>query len=412
MAADDDSKIGSQSKRSSGSVTRKILAASGLAVATVAVGAAALVVGTATAVARKVVVPQRHSDEDIRILGVDLDASPATITLSVTPHSILEGTPGEYSLWFANDAGTLVVGKIIDRDANSVTREIIRQGFGDVRLAKRARMNGWLWLSPVDAGIASKPVAIAATRGLNPAWMLPGGAEASTWAIHVHGHGSKRAETLRSAVSLLPWQFTQLVISYRNDDEAEKSEDGRYALGETEWQDVDAAIQFALAHGAEKILLIGWSMGGAIVLQTAARSAHKDKIVGLILDSPAVDWVDILHYQGEALGLPTPVRKLTIGMIGSRAGRPMTGQHEPIDFSQLRWPERAAELDVPVLLMHSDDDGFVPPGPSREFAAARPDLVTFVPFTGALHCRLWNFDREKWENSANAWLEAQGFVKP
>ncbi|MFX4880114.1 hypothetical protein ABTC00_19570, partial [Acinetobacter baumannii] len=66
-------------------------------------------------------------------------------------------------------------------------------------------------------------------------------------------------------------------------------------------------------------------------------------------------------------------------------------------------------MAVPTLLFHSDDDGLVPPGPSREFAAARPELVTFVPFETALHCRLWNYDRNRWEQSVTDWLIGRGY---
>lgn len=391
---------------------RKVLLGSALTAATAVIGTAAVVVGSAAAIARRVVVPSAKSDEDITIMGVDLNARPATVTLSRSPHSVLAGTPGEYSLWFAQGAGHAVVGKILSEDDRSVTREIVRRGFGDLERARRGRMNGWLWLSPADAGLDFQPVAVTAEHGLNPAWLFPGGAHASTWVLHVHGHGSKRAETLRGVVSLVPWGFTQMAVSYRNDGEAHRSDDGRYALGDREWRDVDAAISFARKNGAQRVILVGWSMGGSIVLQAAARSAQRDIIEGLILDSPAVDWIDVLHYQGDAIGAPSPVTKLTIGMIGSKAGRPLTGQHEPVDFAHLRWTERAADLAVPTLLFHSDDDGLVPPGPSREFAAARPDLVTFVPFDTAVHCRLWNYDRPRWEAAVSSWLAERGYAQP
>jgi len=50
-----------------------------------------------------------------------------------------------------------------------------------------------------------------------------------------------------------------------------------------------------------------------------------------------------------------------------------------------------------VLLIHSADDEFVPYGPSRELARARPDLVTFEQWHRARHCKEWNTDPERWE---------------
>ena len=77
-----------------------------------------------------------------------------------------------------------------------------------------------------------------------------------------------------------------------------------YHLGADEWEDTEAAIEFALDHGARRIVLMGWSMGGGITLRTSVRSAHRERIAGLVLDSPAVDWQDILIYHATALKAP------------------------------------------------------------------------------------------------------------
>ena len=60
---------------------------------------------------------------------------------------------------------------------------------------------------------------------------------------------------------------------------------------------------------------------------------------------------------------------------------------------------------MPILLMHSVDDGFVPIDGSRRFAAARPDLIEFEVFEGARHTKLWNHDPERWTELVRGWLE-------
>src|SRR5690606_37187059 len=92
--------------------------------------------------------------------------------------------------------------------------------------------------------------------------------------------------------------YTSLLISYRNDGDAPSSADHRYGLGDTEWRDVESAIRFALDSGARDVVLMGWSMGGATVLQTLTRSTFATAIRGVVLDSPVVDWVTTLQYQG------------------------------------------------------------------------------------------------------------------
>jgi pimeloyl-ACP methyl ester carboxylesterase len=67
---------------------------------------------------------------------------------------------------------------------------------------------------------------------------------------------------------------------------------------------------------------------------------------------------------------------------------------------------RAAELDVPILVLHSADDGFVPPTASRALATARPDIVSYEEFTVARHTKLWNYDPDRWNNAIAGWLKA------
>ncbi|WKK71342.1 hypothetical protein Q0F99_18200 [Rathayibacter oskolensis] len=89
----------------------------------------------------------------------------------------------------------------------------------------------------------------------------------------------------------------------------------------------------------------------------------------------------------------------------------LTGQSTPIPLAGLDLVTRAAELETPILLMHSVDDDFVPSGPSEALAAARTDLVELVLFRGARHTRLWNDDPVLWESSVERWLARHGLSR-
>ena len=64
---------------------------------------------------------------------------------------------------------------------------------------------------------------------------------------------------------------------------------------------------------------------------------------------------------------------------------------------------RAEELDIPILILHSDDDGFVPADASHALAEARPDIVTMPHFSGARHTKLWNYDQTGWTDAITGW---------
>jgi alpha-beta hydrolase superfamily lysophospholipase len=151
---------------------------------------------------------------------------------------------------------------------------------------------------------------------------------------------------------------------------------------------------------------MGWSMGGATVLQALTRSALQDAVVGVVLESPVVDWVTALRFQGLAYRLPRPLQWGVLELLSRRWAGRLTGQSAPIDLKRLDFVRRASELQTPILLLHSADDGYIPATASEELAAARPDIVTFVEFSTAGHTRLWNYDAPRWNTAIATWLAA------
>ncbi|NEM90253.1 alpha/beta hydrolase family protein [Galbitalea soli] len=377
--------------------TARLLVASALTLGAVALVGTVAAAAFSVAVARRVVTPSKRRVEDIRIIGV----TETTITLASTPDSRL---PGTYSFWFARGSGHAKLGPIIDQTPATVTRELIGVDFGDLAGSERGYLAGWVYLSPAELGVPFEEVAIPTELGDAPAWSVPAASDSGRWLIAVHGRGVKRAEGLRAVEVARRCGYHSLLISYRNDGDAPRSLDGRYGLGDTEWRDVDAAIGYAVEHGATEVVLMGWSMGGATVLQAATRSERRSVIRGLILESPVVDWGATLAYQASFLRIPRPVGRVAEELITQSWSAPLTGQAEPIDLARLDFVTRASELEIPVLLLHSIDDGFVPADASRALAAARPDIVSYEEWTVARHTKLWNYDSERWNAAIGSWL--------
>lgn len=347
--------------------------------------------------ARTVLTPPRKRVEDVHIVRSDAD------TITLVP-SIDALTPGKYSLWFAHDTGHARVGEVIEYSANEVTRELLAVDSGDVSLATRGRFSGWFYLSPRDLGVPTEDVEIETELGPAPAWLVPSTTRTDRWVIGVHGRAVRREEAIRAIPVFRDAGYTSLLISYRNDGDAPQTADYRYALGDTEWRDVESAMTYAVAHGAREIVLMGWSMGGATVLQALTRSPLEYLVKGVVLESPVVDWVTALDFQGAINRLPVPLRRAVLGIISARWSRLVTGQAEPIDLKRLNFVARANELETPILVLHSDDDGYVPATASRALAVARPDIVTFEEFHTARHTRLWNYDDKRWNASIARWL--------
>ena len=59
-----------------------------------------------------------------------------------------------------------------------------------------------------------------------------------------------------------------------------------------------------------------------------------------------------------------------------------------------------------MLLFHGNDDTRVPEWLSGEFAEARPDIVAYEVFDGAIHVGSWNHDRERYDDAVRRFLTA------
>jgi hypothetical protein len=334
--------------------------------------------------------------------------------------------PGRYGLWLNGGTGHARLGEVVDHDeaALTVTRRVlgidsgidggidsgIDGGIDGGRLREGpARWDQYFFTgTPKTAlGLDFTEVVLDAGHGPLPAWRVPpaGGVPVrDTWAVLVHGRGATREECLRAIPVLHRLGFTVLVVSYRNDAGAARSRGGRYHLGDAEWLDVEAAVLYAVDQGAKDVVLAGWSMGGAISLQVVSRSWLADRVRALILDAPVLDWRDVIDHHARLNGVPGGIGRLSQVVLEHPHARRLAGVDAPVSLDRLDWVRRAEELQLPMLLIHSDDDEFVPAGPSRLLAAARPDLVTFVPFRQARHTKEWNVDSEQWDTAVARFL--------
>ena len=97
-----------------------------------------------------------------------------------------------------------------------------------------------------------------------------------TWAVLVHGKNASPRETLRMAEPLWDAGLTVLAITHRNDEGQPGDPSGIHRYGVTEWEDLDGAVAYALAEGAGRVVLGGFSTGGAVVLSFLERSDTTD----------------------------------------------------------------------------------------------------------------------------------------
>jgi uncharacterized protein len=380
---------------------RRFATLAAIAGASSAVAAGLAAVAAATMFARKVVTPDGERPEDVEVLSVTVGSAP-TVTLRTDEMTTL--LVGRYGLWQDGDTTHARLGPVLECDeaAGTVTRPLLHLDSGRVHTGK-ARWNQYYYAgTPLSAlGLAYKDIQVPGEAGPLHGWLVPGG---DTWAILVHGRGATREECLRALPVLNRLGVTALVAGYRSTAGLPDVPAGRYHLGDREWQDVESAIIYAAGHGAAEIVLVGWSMGGAIAMQTVSRSWTADRIKGLVLDAPVLDWRDVLAHHARLNHVPPALGRLGQSVLSHRTTWRLAGTDAPLDLDRLNWVARADELALPMLLIHSKDDEFVPAGPSQRFADARPDLVSYLSIDGARHCKEWNVDPDGWDAAVARFL--------
>lgn len=356
--------------------------------------------------ARRVITPARQRTSDQEILAVIRDGQGQRAIFAATDDTTVDGV---YGFFFDGGKGHARIGRIVSYSPadRTVLREVEAVYAGDLSAARRGWWSGAVYPDPAAAGIPYEDVSIDVERGQAPAWLVRAGGTARTWAVMVHGRGATRQEALRAVGPALELGLTSLLVSYRNDGLAPSADDGRYGLGSTEWRDIEAAIEYALANGAEEIVLFGWSMGGAICLQTADLSRYRHLIRAMVLDAPVTDWVNVLAHHAQLNRIPSLVGRYGQLMLGHPLGRRLTGLSAPVDLKVMDWVSRAVELRTPTLILHSVDDEYVPYEPSALLAERNPEMVTFEPFHQARHTKEWNVDPDRWEGRVKSWLRQQ-----
>jgi len=162
--------------------------------------------------------------------------------------------------------------------------------------------------------------------------------------------------------------------------------------------DVLSVTNYLRTHYSAPALLIGHSLGGAAMLAAAANIAECRAIV--TLNSPA---------NPQQL---MPVFKLYLNQIKNtgQAAVPVAGINFTItqqfidDLEQQNLPEKIAQLDRPLLIMHAPEDDIVNITEARKIFTAATYPKSFIALDGTDHMLKGKGDAEYAVRIINAWV--------
>lgn len=307
--------------------------------------------------------------------------------------------PGTYAIVWGE--GRATIGEIVTSDDDTVTRAFIG-GAPPPLSPTEVDIDAWMFDTPRDAGLTYTDVTYMSPLGEMAAWRVPAAAPTTTWAVHIHGWRADRREAIRSLGAFHAAGVESMVITYRNDPEGPADPTGRYRFGRSEWKDIEAAVAYARDHGAERIVLSGFSTGGAIALAFLAESELADMVSAVVLDSPNLDFGYVVQSEASRTalipGLPIKVpRTLTATAMA------IADMRFDIGWDAINYTDGWASPNLPILIFHGTNDETVPLSVSQRFSQANTPFVELVTTEGA-HVRSWNVDPSGYEAELSVFL--------
>jgi hypothetical protein len=200
--------------------------------------------------------------------------------------------------------------------------------------------------TPESVGLTGvEPVKITTPDGETLlAWHAPAPAGQPTL-LYLHGNGGGISDRPLKYAAFKQAGFGVLALSYRGYEGSTGSPSEQGLVS-----DATAAYDWLAGRGADRILLLGESLGSGVAVQLAA----KRKVKALVLEAPFASAVDI----GAKAYWFLPVRLL------------MKDQYRSIDY--------IAHVKAPLLVLHGKRDGIVPFEQGRRLFEAANQPKQFV----------------------------------
>lgn len=176
------------------------------------------------------------------------------------------------------------------------------------------------------------------------------------------------------------------------------SEGQTITFGILEQKDVLGWIRYANDRfGNVPILLCGVSMGAATVLMVSGQKLPEN-VKAVLADCPYDAPSNIIKkVLGQDMGMPVGVVYPLIRLGGMLYGRFNLDADSPV--------EAVKQAQIPILLIHGDDDRFVPYAMSHNIHAAAPEKITFHTVPGAGHALNYVKDPEGYGNVFRAFIQ-------
>lgn len=176
-----------------------------------------------------------------------------------------------------------------------------------------------------------------------------------------------------------------------------KSQGRTISFGIRERWDVFTWVEYAMERFGKDvpILLYGVSMGGATVLMASELELPKN-VRGIIADCPFASPMEIICHVGKKMPIPQWLIK-PFAILGARI-------FGGFDVNETDAYRAVKHTRIPILILHGEEDGFVPPEMS-DLVIHNPNMVSRVTFPGADHGISYLVDTPRYRKAVGEFLE-------
>jgi uncharacterized protein len=282
------------------------------------------------------------------------------------------------------------LGSIISDEDEKVVRELTVIAGEAPKVGDGARLESFVFLRnpKEDHTIDYEDIKLKSDVGDLQAWWIDQQTDTAVIMVHGRRRGTIQ-ETLRAMPTVVSEGYSVLALAYRNHGDSAMSPDGFYHYGESEWQDVVAALNFLESKGVKNVILYAFSMGAEVMLETFERYKSGLQVKAIILDAPFLDPRTIFQNSARKMNLPVPNLITNWAMVVAwlRSG---------INWQSLDQRLLAPSINVPVLLFAGTGDTTIPIALIDEFASKVPD-IEYHRLEGVEHVESWNYNPEQYE---------------
>lgn len=330
-----------------------------------------------------------------------IDYQEGIVTLPVPPNKkqfSATNREGYYALLWEEGIGKL--GSVIEQDDMQLSRKLELISGEAPTAGVAARLDSFVFRRnpKEDHDINYQALWLEGQVGKLESWWMPQHPEKAILMLHGRRRGYI-AETQRILPTLHTMGYSVLSLSYRNHSESAMSPDGFFHYGASEWQDAMTGLEYLAEQGIKDVLIYGFSMGGAVTLETLKRLPKENlpEVKAIVMDAPLLDPRSVFTMGAKKAKLP-------LADLLTNWGLQIAKWRSGVNWDELDQRKFASQINLPVLLFMGTADSTIPIDLVDDFAAQAPN-IDYVRLNGVEHVEAWNVNPEAYDAKVQAFLK-------